>query len=60
MNQSYRTDLTDEQWELLQQLIPTAKSGGRPRTVNMRGVINGIFYVLKVASVIFWLTLWGC
>ena len=46
MNQSYRTDLTDEQWELLQQLIPTAKSGGRPRTVNMRGVINGIFYVL--------------
>jgi transposase len=46
MNQSYRTDLTDEQWELLQQLIPKAKPGGRPRTVDMRGVINGIFYVL--------------
>ena len=46
MNQSYRTDLTDEQWKLLQKLIPPAKTGGRPRTVNMRAVINAIFYVL--------------
>ena len=46
MSQSYPTDLTDEQWELLQPLIPQAKKGGRPRTVDMRGVINGIFYVL--------------
>jgi putative transposase len=51
MSQSYRTDLTDEQWELLKPLIPPAKTGGRPRTVNLRGVINGIFYVLtQVAS----------
>jgi putative transposase len=46
MSQSYRTDLTDEQWELLQKLIPPAKTGGRPRTVDMRAVINAIFYVL--------------
>ena len=46
MNQSYRTDLTDEQWEIIKTLIPAAKSGGRPRTVDMRKVINGIFYVL--------------
>jgi transposase len=46
MATSYRTDLTDEQWELLRQLIPTAKSGGRPRTVDMRGVVNAILYVL--------------
>jgi putative transposase len=46
MKQSYRTDLTDEQWELRQKLIPPAKTGGRPRTVNMRAVINAIFYVL--------------
>jgi transposase len=46
MNQSYRTDLTDEQWELLQSLIPPAKQGGRPRTVDLRAVINAIFYVL--------------
>jgi hypothetical protein len=46
MSQSYRTDLTDEQWELLRELIPPAKTGGRPRTVDMRAVINAIFYVL--------------
>jgi transposase len=32
MSQSYRSDLTDEQWELLQKLIPEAKPGGRPRS----------------------------
>lgn len=46
MSKSYCTDLTDGQWELLQPLIPKAKKGGRPRIVDMRGVINGIFYVL--------------
>ncbi|NEO66067.1 MAG: IS5 family transposase [Moorea sp. SIO4G2] len=46
MNQSYRTDLTDEQWQLLETLIPPAKSGGRPRSVEMRSVVNAIFYVL--------------
>jgi transposase len=39
MSQSYRTDLTNEQWELLQKLIPAAKHGGRPRKVDMRGII---------------------
>jgi putative transposase len=46
MNQFLRTDLTDEQWEIIKTLIPAAKTGGRPRTVDMRGVINGIFYIL--------------
>ncbi|MBW4468183.1 MAG: IS5 family transposase [Pegethrix bostrychoides GSE-TBD4-15B] len=46
MTSSYRTDLTDEQWELLSPLIPPAKPGGRPRTVDMRAVVNAIFYLL--------------
>jgi transposase len=46
MKTSYRTNLTDEQWEIIKTLIPEAKSGGRPRTVDMREVINGIFYIL--------------
>ncbi len=46
MCQSYRTDMTEEQWELLRQLIPAGKSGGPPRTVDMRGVVNAILYVL--------------
>jgi transposase len=34
--------LTDAQWEELAPLIPLAKPGGHPRTVDMREVINGI------------------
>ena len=38
----YPSDLTDGQWEELAPLIPPAKPGGHPRTVDMREVINGI------------------
>jgi transposase len=41
----YPTDLTDLQWKLLEPLIPAAKPGGRPRTVDMRQIINGILYL---------------
>ena len=44
-NQIYATDLTDSQWEIIQELIPFAKSGGRPRSLEMRQVINAILYV---------------
>jgi transposase len=47
MRQSYRTDLSDQQWELLEGLIPPAKSGGRPRSVNIREIINAIFYLVS-------------
>jgi putative transposase len=41
MCKSYRTDLTDGQWELLRKLIPAAKSGGRPRTVDkLKRILN--------------------
>ncbi len=43
----YSSDLTDREWTILEGLIPPAKKGGRPRTANMREVLNGIFYVLK-------------
>src|SRR5258707_14921539 len=43
----YTSDLTDEEWAILEPLIPPAKAGGRPRTTNMREVLNAIFYVLK-------------
>jgi transposase len=36
----YLTDLTDEHWTILQPLIPPAKPGGRPRTVDMRDILN--------------------
>ena len=43
---SYPTDLTDKQWNILEQLIPASKTGGRPRAVDMREIINAIFYIL--------------
>lgn len=43
--QLYPSDLTDSQWDYIKELIPPAKLGGRPRTLDMRQVINGIFYV---------------
>jgi putative transposase len=42
---TYATDLTDEQWAILDPLIPPAKPGGRPREVSMREVINTILYL---------------
>src|SRR5450432_3523216 len=44
-NQRYPTDLTDRQWDCIKELIPAAKPGGRPRTLNMRAIINAILYV---------------
>jgi transposase len=36
----YQSDLTEEQWAILQPLLPPAKPGGRPREVDMREVIT--------------------
>src|ERR687888_2126707 len=43
----YPTDLTDAQWSVLEPLIPPAKHGGRPREVDMREVLNTLFYQNK-------------
>ena len=44
----YPSDLTDEQWAIVGPMIPPAKPsqrGGRPRTVDMRAVLNTLFYL---------------
>lgn len=41
----YPSDLTNQEWAILEPLIPPAKGGGRPRTTDMREVLNAIFYV---------------
>jgi len=43
----YATDLTDDQWALLAPLLPDAKPGGRPRSVDLREITNAILYVLR-------------
>jgi putative transposase len=45
-NASYDTDLSDEQWCVLEPLLPKARKTGRPRTC-LRRIINAILYVLK-------------
>jgi transposase len=42
----YPSDLTDEEWALVEPLILPARRGGRKRTVDVREVLNGIFYIL--------------
>ncbi len=42
---SYPSDVTDEQWKLVEALLPDAKPGGRPRKTNLREVLNAIFYL---------------
>jgi putative transposase len=43
----YTTDLSDREWAILAPLIPPPKPGGRPRGVDMREILNGIFYILR-------------
>ncbi len=44
---AYPTDLTDDEWRAPGPLIPAAKPGGRPRSVDVREVVNAIRYVLR-------------
>jgi transposase len=43
----YPSDLTDAEWTLLAPFVPAARRGGRKREVDVRAVVNSIFYVLS-------------
>jgi transposase len=43
----YPSDLTDEEWALVEPLIAPAKRGGAKRTVDVREVVNGLMYILS-------------
>lgn len=43
----YATDLTDREWALLAPLLPPAKPGGRPRSTDLREVLNALSYWLR-------------
>jgi len=42
----YPSDLTEDEWRLVEPFIPPARHGGRKRHVNVKEVLNSIFYVL--------------
>lgn len=43
---SYPTDLTDAEWEIIEPLIPKPKRRGPKPNVDVREILNGIFYFL--------------
>ncbi|NJK62688.1 MAG: transposase [Synechococcaceae cyanobacterium SM2_3_1] len=48
--QPYPSDLSDVEWQLIKPLLPPAKSDsgrGRKRTVDLREVLNAIFFWLR-------------
>ena len=47
MPKSYPSDMTDQEWEIIRSLIPAAKRGGRHRSVNIRKIVDAIFYVTR-------------
>lgn len=47
---AYATDLTDAEWACLAPLLPAAKPGGRPRSIDLREVLNAIIYVTRSGS----------
>jgi len=44
---AYTTDLTDEQWKLLEPLMPPVLKWCRPRKHSYREILNAIFYKLR-------------
>src|SRR4051812_27907521 len=43
----YPTDLTDEQWAVLAPLVARRAGPGRPPTVSLRAVLNGLLYLAR-------------
>ena len=43
----YASDLTDEEWELIEPHLPSAKRLGRPRTTDLREVLNAMLYIAR-------------
>src|ERR1700687_4153866 len=43
--ETYSTDMTNEQWDLLRPLLPKSSKRGRPRKVDLREGVNAILYL---------------
>jgi putative transposase len=47
MRKPYPTDLSDAEWNYIEPYMPAPKGHGRPRTHNLREILDAVFYVLK-------------
>jgi putative transposase len=46
----YPSDLTDDQWSVIEDLVPKPKPGGRPAKSDRREIVNGLLYVTRTGS----------
>ena len=42
--QLYPSDLSDREWEIIKPLLPASKGFGRSRTVDLKEILNAVFY----------------
>ena len=47
LNERYASDVTDEEYDLIEPLLPPARRGGRRRTTDLREVLNAILYLVR-------------
>jgi transposase len=47
MRKPYPTDLSDAEWNYIKPYMPAPNGHGRPRTHDLREILNAVFYVLK-------------
>ena len=47
MRKFYPSDLTDVEWQLIEPLLPAESAIGHPRDVQLREIVNAIFYVQR-------------
>jgi putative transposase len=47
MSKLYDTDASNAVWAIVEPHLPSAKPGGRPRSTDLRAVVNAIFYLLR-------------
>lgn len=47
MRKKYPTDLSDEEWQVLEPFVPPIKAGGRPADYTRREILNAILYVVR-------------
>ena len=47
MRKCYPSDLTDAQWQLIEPLLPSQSTIGHPREVELRDIVDAIFYVQR-------------
>src|SRR5215211_2625305 len=47
MRRTYPTDLSDAEWNYVEPHMPAPKGHGRPRTHDLREILEVVFYLLK-------------